>query len=127
MHGSAIVRMSRNYGLLFPDDLIGIAFAQIRAGEVVFKGVTSEEVAIPGVKSFEKLKYAQEMESWGEIRSSWHETMKKLARNFMDGEAQVNPKRYPQTCTYCALKPLCRIGESLQSMFAEDQPDETNQ
>jgi len=114
------------YSLLFPDDLIGIAFAQIRAGEVAFKGVASEEVAIPGVKSFEKLKYAQEVESWGEIRSSWHETMKKLARDFMDGEARVNPKHYPQTCTYCALKPLCRIGESLQPLFAEDQPDEVN-
>lgn len=115
------------YSLLFPNDLIGIAFAQIRAGDVAFKGVAGEEVAIHGVKSFEKLRYAQEMESWGEVCSSWRETMKKLVRDFMDGEARVNPKHYPQTCTYCALKPLCRIGESLQSVLAEDQPDETNQ
>jgi len=101
------------YSLVFSDDLTGIAFAQIRAGEMAFKGVASEEVTISGVKFFEKLKYTQEMENWAEILSGWRETMDKLAQDFVAGKAEVNPKQYPQTCTYCALKPLCRIGEWL--------------
>jgi len=37
-------------------------------------------------------------------------------QDFMAGEARVSPKQYPQTCTYCELKPLCRIGESLEAV-----------
>lgn len=104
------------YSLAFADDLIGIAFAQIRAGEIAFKGVAGEEDIIPGVKYFEKLKYTQEIESWTEIRSSWRTTMERLAQDFIAGKADVNPKQYPQTCNYCALKPLCRIGGSLEQI-----------
>lgn len=98
------------YSLAFSEGLAGMAFARIRVGDVAFKGVAREEVAIPGVKPFEKLKDVQE-ESWGEILASWRRTMEKLLQDFMAGEAGVNPKQYPQTCTYCELKSLCRIGE----------------
>lgn len=102
------------YSLLFPDGLAGITFARIRAGDMAFEGVASEEITIPGVKPFEKLKHAQEVEDWAELLTGWRKTMEKLAQDFMAGEAQVNPKQYPQTCAYCELKPVCRIGESLK-------------
>lgn len=101
------------YSLAFADELAGIAFAQIRAGNVQFAGVTRAETAIPGVQSFEKLKQTQEAASWDAVLTDWHQVMEKLAQDFMAGEAGVSPKQYPQTCTYCELKPLCRIGESV--------------
>lgn len=78
-----------------------------------FAGVTRAETAIPGVQSFEKLKQTQEAASWDAVLTDWHQVMEKLAQDFMAGEAGVSPKQYPQTCTYCELKPLCRIGESV--------------
>ena len=102
------------YSLAFANGPVGIAFARIKAGDVAFEGVAGEEVSIPGIKSFENLKLTQEAASWNEVLDGWHQTIERLAQDFMAGEARVSPKQYPQTCTYCALKPLCRIGESLE-------------
>jgi len=104
------------YSLAFTDELAGMAFARIRAGEADFNGVAREEVSISGVKSFGKLKYTREAASWDEVLASWRQTIERLAQDFLAGEAGVNPKQYPQTCTYCELKPLCRIGESLEAV-----------
>lgn len=109
------------YSLAFADGPAGITFARIRAGDIAFEGVASEEVSIPGVKSFENLKHTQEAASWDEVLASWRQIIERLAQDFMDGEAGVNPKQYPQTCTYCELKPLCRIGESLEAMVDTEQ------
>lgn len=109
------------YSLVFANGPVGIAFARIRAGDIAFEGVASEEVSIPGVKSFENLKYTQEAASWDSVLSSWRQIIERLAQNFIDGEARVNPKQYPQTCTYCELKPLCRIGASLEAMMDTEQ------
>lgn len=103
------------YSLAFANGPAGITFARIRAGDIAFEGVASEEVSIPGVKSFESLKHTQEAASWDEVLAGWRQTIERLAQDFIDGEAGVNPKQYPQTCTYCELKPLCRIGESLEA------------
>jgi len=67
------------------------------------------------VKSFENLKHTQEAASWNEVLAGWRQAIERLAQDFMAGEAGVSPKQYPQTCTYCELKPLCRIGESLEA------------
>ena len=109
------------YSLAFANGPVGIAFARIRAGDIAFEGVASEEVSIPGVKSFENLKHTQEAASWGEVLTGWRQTIERLAQDFMAGEAEVSPKQYPQTCTYCELKPLCRIGESLEAMRDTEQ------
>lgn len=105
------------YSLAFTDNgLAGIAFARIRAGDIAFEGVASEEVSILGIKSFENLRHTREAASWDEVLAGWRQTIEQLVQDFMAGEARVSPKQYPQTCTYCELKPLCRIGESLEAV-----------
>ena len=43
-----------------------------------------------------------------------------LSIDFAAGNARVDPKRYPQTCRYCEVKPFCRIYERLGNTLDED-------
>lgn len=41
----------------------------------------------------------------------WKRVVSNLAMRFQSGEADVDPKNPPKTCTFCGLQPLCRIHE----------------
>lgn len=101
------------YSMAVEGDVAGVLFAQVRAGDMAFKGVTESESLIPGVKSFEKLQQTKEMGSWSNVLDHWRNTMDNLGNAYRNGEAWIDPKKYPHTCdtTYCELKPLCRINE----------------
>ncbi len=101
------------YALLFQQELAGITFAQIRAGEMAFKGIASDENCAPGIASFIKLSQTGDSSDWSAVIDGWKQILEKLAADFIAGQAEVNPKQYPTTCTYCALQPLCRINEQM--------------
>jgi len=100
------------YSMLAEGDIAGVAFAQVRANEMAFKGVTEESGLLPGVSSFEKIKYT-DRETWADVLEEWEQTMRTLAAHYQNGNAAVDPKNKLKTCenTYCNLKPLCRINE----------------
>lgn len=97
------------YSVALAEKPSGIAFARIRAGDTSFEGVADEDLLLPGVESYKKLKHTREANSWQEIQADWQQTIEQLTQDFVAGKAEVDPKQYPQTCTYCALKSLCRI------------------
>ena len=99
------------YSMAVSGDIAGVLFAQVKAGGMAFNGVTADEGLAPGVKSFETLSQTREANSWSNVLRDWRATMEKLGAGFRNGEASVDPKKYPVTCTYCELKPLCRINE----------------
>lgn len=101
------------YSLIFPNELAGMAFAQLRAGQMAFSGVTNEEKILPKVKSYEKLPQMRETEisDWPQLLAHWRVILEKLGDSFHRGEAAVDPKQYPTTCAFCTLQPLCRITE----------------
>lgn len=101
------------YSLLFGQELAGIAFAQIRTGEMAFKGVASDETGVPGIIFCKKLPLTRDYPDWLTVIVIWQQTLEKLATDFIAGKAEVNPKQYPQTCAYCSLRPLCRIDEKM--------------
>lgn len=109
------------YSLIFSDELAGVAFAQVKAGDIAFKGVAREEECAPGISSFKNLAQTCNYVSWSEVLANWRQTLEKLGQDFLAGKADVDPKQYPVTCTYCALKPLCRIDEL--SEFASARND----
>jgi len=39
----------------------------------------------------------------------WQHVLSNLGQQFLNGEAQVDPKEYPKTCEFCDLSGLCRI------------------
>ena len=43
--------------------------------------------------------------------SEWRRVLEKLAADFLEGHAAVDPKDGKKTCANCKLGPLCRVGE----------------
>lgn len=39
----------------------------------------------------------------------WRATLERLAQDFIQGDARVDPKHSLTTCRYCELHGLCRI------------------
>ncbi len=98
------------YALLDKNNHVGLTFAQITTGDYLFKGVSHADIAIAGIKSLSRVKLTTAL-SWAEQLEAWETVMLRLSDEFYHGEAAVDPKHATQTCTYCALQPLCRINE----------------
>ena len=99
------------YSMAVKGDVAGVLFAQVKTGDMAFKGVTEDAGIAPKVASYDKLKQTRDTSSWPQVLSDWQATMESLAKDFRNGEASVDPKNYPVTCQYCELKPLCRVNE----------------
>jgi len=97
-------------------DLGGLAFAQIRAGNRhQFLGRVKDAAAtlIGGINARNALVKNPLTEDQAR---DWRDYIEKLARDFLSGHAEVDPRDYPSTCKDCDLKALCRIQENpLQS------------
>ena len=81
--------------------LAAVLFAQLKTGDLKFKGVRDDAVVIPGADS-------------GDLAariSEWRNVMEHLAAEFRAGHAEADPKAPVKTCRYCSLACLCRIAE----------------
>jgi hypothetical protein len=89
-----------------------VAFVQLHAQDVLFKGLSREEELLPGVHTIAATKIAaKESTGWSEMFESWRAMLENLAHEYLDGRADVSPKDYPNTCRYCELGALCRVKE----------------
>jgi probable DNA repair protein len=84
-------------------DAAGIAFAQVRAGDMRFVGLARDPALLPGTKA--------PPAGWDDQRAAWRAALERLADEFATGHAAVAPKRAAHTCRLCDLQPLCRIHE----------------
>jgi ATP-dependent helicase/nuclease subunit B len=84
--------------------IAGAAFAAIRIGEVGFRGLTAAGTTLPRMKQYSKSPLPFEAR-----REEWRAAIEKLASNFRNGLAQVDPK--PDACDFCGLRAFCRIRE----------------
>ncbi len=102
-------------------DVAGVAFVQLRAREVAFKGLTRDENVLPAVATLAASKnLSVEYASWPALLAAWRNVLEQLARDFLAGNAAVTPKRFPQTCEYCALGALCRVRELNERAAVDD-------
>lgn len=97
-----------------------VAFAQVKAGEMKFAALARDANLLPGVKAFAESYYRGRHGSWQQIVDAWRADLTRIAAGFAGGEAQVDPKQYPNTCRYCDVKPFCRIHERLESSLPLD-------
>jgi ATP-dependent helicase/DNAse subunit B len=94
----------------------GLAFAQVRRGNSLgFAGHTDEArenliTSLRGTSSLVKNKLNQR------TLDDWKRYIESLARDFLSGRADVDPREYPKTCTRCGLQSLCRIQENRVSI-----------
>ena len=56
-----------------------------------------------------------------EQRSQWRNEIEQLARDFLAGRADVDPREYPKTCERCGLYTLCRVRERDDAFEPEDE------
>ena len=84
----------------------GVLFAQIKAGQLKFKGLVEEGIEIEGTKVLS-------CEEWSNQQADWKMQVENLAREFTEGYAKVAPKEGQNTCRFCELKGFCRVGEEV--------------
>lgn len=99
------------YAITDPGDVAAVALVPVQAHDVRFRGLAREESLLPGVTTPEQARDFDQMGDWPALLSGWRTALDALAGEFLAGRAVVMPKRYPQTCQYCDLGPLCRVKE----------------
>lgn len=92
------------YAIGSTDPVAAVAFAQIRPGDMGFRGVAAARVDMPGVRY---------REDWDTLLGAWRQALEALGRAFAAGDARVDPKQYPRTCEHCDQGLLCRVHERL--------------
>jgi probable DNA repair protein len=87
-----------------------VAYAQVRRGDLAFKGLARDAGILPGVPEFTGSEAAQGRGAWGDLLQGWKAVLVGLARRFRAGAAEVDP-RDTQVCRHCHLHSLCRVYE----------------
>ncbi len=91
------------------ENVSGILFARIRAGETGFEGRVRDARAQLGPESIAKKAMVTHPYS-DSMRDEWAGALEGLAREFLRGEAVVSP-RERKVCGQCDFHSLCRIAE----------------
>ena len=103
-------------------DVGGLVFAKLRAGEYCFEGrvKAAKQTLKAGLSGNSNL---VRKPLTREDMDGWRAEINRLAEAFLAGEAQVNPRAYPETCKNCGLQALCRIQEIEDGEGATDDPE----
>ncbi len=100
------------YAVLHPGHPTGVAFAEVGAARAAYVGVGRDGAVIAGMKAAEKFALTEEEETgfaWPAITAHWRAWLERLAADFRDGRADVDPKLAADTCRLCHLAALCRV------------------
>ncbi len=101
-------------------DAAAVAFALVKAGEMSFSALSRDDDLLPDTKAFSESRYRDRHGSWQEVVAAWRAGLARIAAGFVEGDAAVGPKQYPNTCRYCDVKPFCRIYERIENAIEED-------
>ena len=106
------------------ETLGGLVFAKVRPGETEFTGRVFDPIAslLPNLGKTTSL---VKNPLTAEQLMDWRSTIEDLARDFLAGRADVNPREYPKTCERCGLQTLCRVQESRFALGDEDESADT--
>ncbi|HTV05126.1 MAG TPA: PD-(D/E)XK nuclease family protein [Acidobacteriaceae bacterium] len=106
------------------EDVRGVLFGKIRAGEEkpVIGCIAGEEVKVLADESKNK-KLANHPYDAAR-RAAWEEELRRLADDFLRGDAVVDPRDGNVTCSYCQFQGLCRIAELGMPMEDSEAEDE---
>jgi ATP-dependent helicase/nuclease subunit B len=100
------------------EHLKGVLLARVREDKVKFIGrVEDAGIVMPGDAKLTRPPYSADM------LQSWQEALRGLGQQFLNGEAQVDPKQYPKTCEFCDLSGLCRITENDPANTSDEADD----
>ena len=98
--------------------IAGVAFAQVRGGDIRFRGITAEDGVLPNVKSTIGTK--DNKATLSDLIANWTVALEKLAEEHRAGLATVTPKS-ETNCRDCHIKPICRIAEHAPGIGEEEE------
>jgi probable DNA repair protein len=95
------------------ENVAGVAFAQVRTGDMEFRGIAKADKVARGVEQVGKgsTKVAKFYSTWPEAMARLKSDLESTGRAFASGDARVDPKRGVDTCKQCEQQPFCRIAE----------------
>jgi RecB family exonuclease len=88
----------------------GLVFARIRPGDIEFDGrvENAKSTLLPDLGARSSLAKNKLTE---QDLAAWRAYIEQLARDFVSGDAKVDPRDREHTCKNCGLQTLCRIAE----------------
>jgi ATP-dependent helicase/nuclease subunit B len=108
------------FGLDREKETGGLVFAKVRTGNLGFAGKVRDAVATVD-SSLDGKSGLVKNPLTAEQLSEWKEAIEQLARDFLDGRADVDPRDFPATCERCGLYSLCRVKERNDEQEPEDE------
>ena len=101
------------YALGGAEDVAAVVFAQVRKGDMRFKGVSRVPNLLPDASTVDKAgKAAKQYRDWAALFEGWRIELEATGREFAMGDARVDPKRGTTiTCKSCDQPMFCRIAE----------------
>ena len=109
--------------VLTDTDIGAASFAQVASHQCKYIGIASQANILPKVGT--KLGAGRKspdapvkLEQWEDWRDHWKFSLDTIASEIMQGVATVSPMK--NACTYCELKPVCRIS-SVEAELADEQ------
>jgi RecB family exonuclease len=108
------------FALPFGHELGGVVFAKVRPGDMCFTGQAADAQAtidptLNGNSGLVKNALTADR------LSEWKLAIEQLARDFIAGRTDVDPRDYPDTCDRCGLYALCRIREREDRLEPDDE------
>jgi len=100
------------YAAMSERPISSVLFAKLVAGEPALVGIS---------ESGEQAGRQPKGPPLTERIQGWRGVMEALATSFRQGHAAVDPKKAKQTCQYCDLTPLCRIGELNRGLIEREE------
>ena len=100
----------------------GLVFAKVRTGKHEFSGRVQNAVETLLPNGIERKALAKNPLTPEELEE-WRGYIEKMARDFLMGQAEVDPIDRSRTCERCDLQTLCRIEERP----AEDETDDSEE
>jgi probable DNA repair protein len=104
----------------------GLVFAKLRVGNSAFAGHVGDAKTtfLPGLTARSPL---VKTPFTAEQLIDWRDYIEQLARDFVDGKAEVDPREEPKTCEYCGLESLCRIQETRAAHGLADDGEDSGE
>jgi hypothetical protein len=100
------------YGVAGGETPAALGFARLRIDDCAFIGA-GEIAAAPGIRTdiAGLVRGGWEIDSWQALNVRWRGQLQDLAREFLAGEARVDPQ--VGACTWCGLQALCRVNSGV--------------
>jgi RecB family exonuclease len=102
------------------NELGGLVFARVRPGDMCFTGKAADAQATIDASLKRTSRLVKNALTADEL-SEWKLAIEQLARDFIAGRADVDPRDYPDTCDRCGLYALCRIREREDQAEPEEE------